>query len=248
MDGILVLSLQAMQSGMARMDRVGMNLANAQTAGYKRELVLADFAQRLQGSAGDAQPASAAAVQLDLRQGTVQPTGQSLDLALSGAAWFEVATAQGSAYTRMGNFRRDAQGRLVTAQGLPVLATSGEITLPDGIPVIDAQGRIFESVAGMGQARLRDEPLAQLKLVAFEEGAAAHRLGDGLVAFQGTPQLAADGDTEVRQGYLENSNVRSADEMVQLLQTLRHFESMQKVALAYDEMLGNALRKLGDNP
>ncbi|NML42915.1 flagellar hook-basal body protein [Ramlibacter sp. G-1-2-2] len=246
MDSILALSLEAMQAGMARMDRAGMNLANAQTAGYKREVMLANFAQRLQPADGAAAPA-ATAVHLDLRQGTMQTTGQSLDLALSGPAWFEVATAQGNAYTRMGNFRRDAQGRLVTAQGQPVLGTSGEITLPDGIPVIDVQGRIFESVAGAGQARLRGEPVAQLRLVAFEDGAVSHRLGDGLVAFDGSPRLA-DGETEVRQGYLENSNVRSADEMVQLLQTLRHFESMQKVALAYDEMLSNALRKLADNP
>jgi len=247
MDSILALSLSGLQSGMDRMDRVGMNLSNAQTAGYKREVALAGFARRLQQGAEARLAAAATAVHLDLRQGTMQPTGQSLDLALSGPAWFEVATAQGSAYTRMGNFRRDAQGRLVTAQGQPVLGTSGEITLPDGIPVIDAQGRVFESVAGAGQARLRSEPVAQLRLAAFEDGAVAHRLGDGLVAFDGSTRLA-DGQTEVRQGYLENSNVRSADEMVQLLQTLRHFESMQKVALAYDEMVGNALRKLGDNP
>jgi flagellar basal-body rod protein FlgG len=198
----------------------------------------------LQPGADVAQPPA----QLDLRQGTTQPTGQSLDLALSGSAWFEIATPQGAAYTRMGNFRRDAQGRLVTAQGQPVAGLGGDIQLPDGIPVIDAQGRIFESVVGAGQATQRSEPIAQLKLVAFDPAAVAHRIGDGLVGFSGEAPRLADVDTEVRQGYLENSNVRSAEEMVQLLQTLRHFESMQKVALAYDEMLGNALRKLGDNP
>ncbi|NOJ99668.1 flagellar hook-basal body protein, partial [Corallococcus coralloides] len=51
---------------------------------------------------------------------------------------------------------------------------------------------------------------------------------------------------QVRQGYLENSNVSSMQEMVHLVQTMRHFESMQKVALGYDEMTGQAIRKLGE--
>ncbi len=55
-----------------------------------------------------------------------------------------------------------------------------------------------------------------------------------------------DADIQVRQGYLENSNVNAMQEMVQMIQTMRHFESMQKVAISYDDMTGQAVRKLGD--
>jgi flagellar basal-body rod protein FlgG len=250
MHPVLALTLQAMQSDMARMDRVAMNLANAQTPGYKREAAAAStFAQalRTQGLADAEAPGAApSVVHLDPRQGTMKPTGQGLDLALSGPGWFEVLTEQGPAYTRLGSFRRDAQGRLVTEQGQPVAGVSGEIRLPEGPVSIDAKGRIFEAVAGDGRvAKARSEPVAQLKVLAFEEGAAARRLGAGLVVFPGaTPR--AEERTEVRQGYLENANVSSMQEMVQLMQTMRHFESLQKAALSYDEMLANAIRKLGE--
>lgn len=244
MHPVLAVTLQAMQADMGRMDRVAMNLANVQTPGYKREVALAGpFARALQA---EAEQASATAVHLDLRQGTMKTTGQGLDLALSGPGWFEIMTEQGPAYTRLGDFRRDAQGRLVTAQGLPVAGTGGEVRLPEGPVSIDAEGRIFEAVAVKDAvARTRSEPVAQLKVVAFEQGAAARRLGDGLVAFPGA-RLQAESRTEVRQGYLENANVSSMQEMVQLMQTVRHFESLQKMAVSYDEMLGSAIRKLGD--
>ncbi|MCG2594942.1 flagellar hook basal-body protein [Ramlibacter sp. XY19] len=239
MHPVLALTLQAMQSDMSRMDRVAMNLANSQTPGYKREVAAGGFAQLLEAQ-------GAALVHIDQRQGTMKPTGQGLDVALSGPGWFEVATDQGIAYTRMGSFRRDSQGRLVTEQGHPVAGTAGEIRLPEGPVSIDAAGRIFEAVGGEGGfAKSRAEPVAQLKVVVFEEKAPAQRLGNGLVVFPGAT-AAADGRTEIRQGHLENANASSMQEMVQLMQTVRHFESMQKVALGYDEMLGNAIRKLGE--
>lgn len=237
MSPVLALTLQAMHSGMNTLNRVAMNVANAQTPGYRREVAGATaFAQLVEQGA-----------RLDPAQGSVKQTGQALDLALSGAGWFQVATEQGVAYTRLGAFRRDAQGRLVTQQGQPVLGVGGEIRLPDGAPFIDAQGRIFEAVTGEGgRAKARGEPIAQLKVVGIDANAAAERLGDGLFRF---PAVAADanaGSAEVRQGQLENANVNSMHEMVQLVQTLRHFESLQKVAIGYDEMVGGAIRRLGE--
>jgi flagellar basal-body rod protein FlgG len=152
-----------------------------------------------------------------------------------------VATEHGTAYTRQGNFRLDPRGRLVTQQGQPVLGIGGEIQLLQGAPVIDAAGRVFDSSARSGAA-----PLGQLKVVQFEPQAAIERLVDGLVRVRGEPLAQAEGATEVRQGFLENSNVDSMQEMVQLLKSVRHLETMQKVALGYDEMLGAAIRKLGE--
>jgi flagellar basal-body rod protein FlgF len=250
MSELLAVVLASMQSDMARLDRVAMNLANVQTPGYKREQMLTlPFAARVQAATttdvaalgSPAQPLLPPSSHIDQRAGTLQPTGQPLDLALTGPGWFEVATAHGPAYTRQGNFRLDPGGRLVTQQGQPVMGIGGEIQLLQATPVIDAAGRVLESPARGGTA-----PLGQLKIVQFDPQAALERLGDGLVRVRGETTLQADAATEVRQGFLENSNVNPMQEMMQLLQSVRHMETLQKVALGYDEMLGASIRKLGE--
>lgn len=252
MNEILAIGLQGMQGDAARVEQIAMNLANALTPGFKRAVavqapVAASFAVHLSGAAAappprdDSGPAvPAMALRNDLRVGTLKFTGQPLDVALAGAGYFEVVTDKGPAYTRQGNFRVDAAGRLVTAQGYPVMGQGGEIVLPLSSPVITATGAVLS-------AEGRDEgPLAQLKIVDFEDGAALDRLGEGLLAAGGAMKLLRREEVQVRQGYLENSNVVSTQEMTGLIQAMRHFESMHKVAQGYDEMLGTAIRKLGE--
>jgi len=250
MNEVLAVTLQSMQLDMAKVDRVALNLANAQTTGYKREVLApAGFAQSLAAASSEAGVRGPAplAVHVDQRAGTLRATGASLDVALTGPGWFEVQTDHGVAYTRQGDFRVDAQGRLVTQSGQPVMGTSGEIQLPHAHPVIDAQGRVFEgTLPGAAPAVGGNQPIAQLKVVQFADKAPVQRLGNGLVAVTGEVLASVDGTTEVKQGYLENSNVSSMQEMVQLMATMRHFESMQKAAMGYDDMLGTAIRKLGD--
>jgi flagellar basal-body rod protein FlgF len=235
MDHVLSAVLGSVHADMARMDRVGMNIANLQTPGYKREVVAAlPFAARVD--------AVTVAVHTDERQGTLKATGQSLDFALSGPGWFEVATPAGPAYTRQGNFRLDAAGRLVTQRGDPVMGTGGEIVLAYPTPSVDGMGRVFEAPGG---ARKTGAPVAQLRIVRFEPGS-VQRIGEGLVLPQGAPVAVSGDAAQVRQGFLEGSNVNPMREMVSLLESVRHLETLQKVALAYDEMLGTSIRKLGD--
>jgi flagellar basal-body rod protein FlgF len=239
MDNVLTAILGSMHADMARMERVGMNIANAQTVGYKREVVAATpFPSRIDAAA------RAVTVHTDERAGTLKPTGADLDVALSGPGWFEVVTPQGTAYTRQGNFRLDGQGRLVTQSGHPVMGVGGEIVLMYGSPSIDANGRVFDGPTRGAAART--DAAARIKVVQFESGAPPQRLGDGLVLPQGEAVTAVEGTVQVRQGFLENSNVSPMHEMVQLLQTVRHMESLQKVALGYDEMLAAGIRKLGE--
>lgn len=248
--GVLALALRAMHQDMARVDRVSNNLANAMTPGFKREVAMtAPFAamvSQLQSAAADASPV--VSIQTDVRPGSLKSTGQKLDFAIDGAGYFEVMTEAGPAYTRQGNFHVDAQGRLVTVQGYPVMGLGGEINLGTATPSVDEAGRLRNGAQAKGvPGALLDAPvLAQLKLVALSDHQALQRLGDGLLAGGGTATPMAEGATRVRQGYLENSNVSSMHEMVQLMQTMRHFESMHKVAMGYDEMVGLAVRKLGE--
>lgn len=236
MDIVLSFVLASMQHDFARMDSVAMNIANAQTPGFKRDVAVGtSFAVRVQSALR--------ALHTDLRPGTLKATGQALDLALSGPGWFEVLTPGGTAYTRQGNFHLDASGRLVTQQGHAVMGVGGDIVLPSGTAVVDAKGRVFDAPGGV---RSSDTPTAQLKVVQFERDAVIQRLGDGLVDVQGAPTVVAESTVEVQQGFLENSNVNHLQEMVRLLETVRHLETLQKVALGYDEMLATSIRKLGE--
>jgi flagellar basal-body rod protein FlgG len=174
----------------------------------------------------------------DVRAGTLRATGQPLDFAITGNGYFEVMTPSGPAYTRQGNFRVDARGRVVTEAGHAVMGVAGEILLDSPAPVVSAGGRIT-SVS-------TQSVLGQLKIVQFADGAVPERLGDGL--FGAAPGMVSlrEGDVQVRQGFLENSNAASTLEMATLVQAMRHFEGMQKVVQGYDEMLGLAIRKLGE--
>lgn len=243
MNEILAISLRAMQSDAARVDEAGLNLANVLTPAYKRGIAVqqASFAQTLDES-GVTAPAAlpAVAVHVDTRAATLKATGQPLDVALAGRGWFEVMTESGPAYTRQGNFRIDARGRLVTARGDAVMGTGGEIVLGVKRPVVSASGEVRDAGAEPGAA-----PLARIRVLDFDQGIEPQRLGEGLFAANGATEIAAE-QVQMRQGYLENSNVDPGEEMTGLIVSMRHFESMQKVVQGLDDMLGTAIRKLGE--
>lgn len=253
---VLAVSLHGMQQDASRLERISANLANAMTPGYKREVAVAlsrdaagvpgSFATTLQDMRAQEQSTAMGDLMIkpDLRPGTLRATGRRLDVALAGAGYFEVATDNGTAYTRQGAFQVDPRGRLVTgAAGHPVMGVAGEIVLSQPDPVIDTAGRIYERRA---DGTVDSAPVAQLKVMALDVGSVQAQ-GAGLMRSTGTePVELAQSDLQIRQGYLENANVNSTHEMVQLIQTMRHFESMQKVATGYDDMLATAVRKLGE--
>ena len=250
MTSISAITLNALGNDQARIERVATNLANVQTPGYKRELWVersgapSAFAQAMsamEATAGDppSQPGALALPQAtlarDMHPATLRPTGRSLDLALSGAGLFEVATDHGPAYTRRGEFQVDARGRLVTPQGHALIGQGGEITVTSERVSVDAAGRVLEN----------DKPIAQLRVVdAKAEQLSA--LGNGLYAAEGSMQELPEGQVAVRQGFLENANVDTAHEMVSLTTSVRHFEAMLRIVQGRDEMLGTAIRKLGE--
>lgn len=140
------------------------------------------------------------------------------------------------------------------------MGKGGEIYLNGDHPVIDRNGNVYESpvdaaspsnasslsLASAGRGAADAQPVAQLKVLQADDPTGLRRLGDGLLTSDGAFSALKDADFEVRQGFLENANVSTMHEMVQLMQTMRHFESMQKVALGYDDMTGQAIRKLGE--
>lgn len=261
MSQVLPISLQSLQNDSAALDRIGTNIANITTPGYRREMQLqapllavdglpgassvfaaqvaaqARHAQAQLAATGDATPASASAIALrfDPSHGTIKTTDAPLDVALLGGGFFEVETDAGPAYTRDGQFRVDARGTLVTAQGHAVAGRGGQITLTTSPVTIDRLGQVTQDGRNVGQLKVMDLDTA---------GAIQHPQG-GLYTSTTPPQALPDAAIQVRQGALENSNVDHMAEMVQLVQVMRHFETMTRVVQGYDDMMGTAISKLG---
>lgn len=245
MNEVLAISLRAMQAAMGRVEQAGVNLTNVLTPAYKRGVAIqqAPFTQALDAAArhGVTDAAPAFRVQVDTRAATLKATAQPWDLAIAGPGWFEVMTDSGPAYTRQGEFRLDGRGRLVTPAGYPVMGTGGEIVMPAKRPVVSASGEISDADAQPGTP-----PLARLRIVDVENGTQLQPIGGGLyTAPSGLKQIEASA-LHIRQGFLENSNVDPAREMTELALSMRHFESMQKVVQGLDDMVGTAIRKLGE--
>jgi flagellar basal-body rod protein FlgF len=260
MQEVLRIALASMRQDMDRMDRVALNIANIGTPGYKEDVVAMrpfvdamDEAALTSGMAPETEASDFAGtavgmmVKLDMHTGTIKKTGEPLDVALTGDGFFEVTTDTGPAYTRQGNFRIDPRGRLVTAQGYPVMGNNGEVYLTTRTPVIDASGNVTEPNAAPGMSGTAPgQPVAQIKIARFDEPSTMQRVGDGLMAAGTNMTVVNQKDGLLRQGSLENSNINMISEMMKMTEGVRHFETMQKVTQGYDDMMGAAIRKLGD--
>ncbi len=230
MDRGLYIAATGMYAELTRQDQLANDLANASTPGYKpTRAAQTSFGDALVTNALGQQVGSIGlgvqvdAPQVDLEQGPSIQTNQPLDVELVGPGFFKVRTANGAAFTRNGQFTTDATGKLVTSTGAAVLDDQGQpITLPTGsTPTIAADGTI--SVDGKAVAKLG---IASLTNVV--------KLGDN--DFSGTPGAAPAG-TQVRQGYLEGSGADAATSMIDMIVSMRAYESSQKVIQAIDETL-----------
>ena len=252
MQEVLSVSLVSLQRGLQRLELIAGNLANASTPAYRRQVAVAGavgsqpmpFSAWLMAS--DAAEvgrmrATELSVLPDQRAGSLRATGLSLDIALVGDGYFELSSESGPVWTRRGDWTLDGVGRLVSRQGYPVLGQGGEIFLTHDHPHIDAAGNVYAS-----KADASNQPLARLKVMFADAGTQMKSVGDGLWVPEGTMAPQASTGFQIRQGYLENANVDVMREMVDLMRTVRQVESMQKVSMAYDDMTGQAIRKLGD--
>jgi len=238
MNEVLSIAASSMGFDTGRLQSIANNLANVTTIGYKRDIVdkkavAAAFDHHLQ-FAGMVAPQETATV--DMHPGALQSTANPLDLAIEGGGFFEIKTADGVAYTRAGAFRLDRQGQLVNEAGNPVMGTGGPITLSTPIPVIDKLGRVFEKGA----------QVAQIKVVSFSNINQLSHIGQGLYNGAKANAIQVQDANNVRQGFIEASNVSSMHEMVRMIETLRHFESMQKVVQGWDGVQDTVMRKLGE--
>lgn len=236
-------------------DNTANNLANANTTGFKRSNI--DFQdliylnqrppgiEQLQGQQVPTGLQIGNGVRVAgntklFTQGTLQSTGDPLNVAIEGDGFFQISAPDGTLrYTRDGTFLKNANGDLVTTDGFFL---SPRITLPqDAVAVsIGTDGTVSVSTAG---APTTSTSLGQIQLARFPNPAGLSSEGRNL--YRDTPASGAvtttlpgqNGTGLLRQGFLEGSNVEVVSELVNLLQAQRAYEFNTKAVRVSDEML-----------
>jgi flagellar basal-body rod protein FlgG len=245
-----------MQAQQLNLDVIAHNLANVNTAGFKRSRV--DFQDLLYQTirpAGTRTTGSEiptgiqvglgsrpVATQKMFAQGTFQQTENPLDLVIEGEGFFQLARADGSvAYTRSGAFKRDSTGQIVSSDGL-VLQPALTIP-PDALNVtVGTDGTVSVTTS----ASPTPTTVGQIELARFANPAGLNAIGKNLfllTAASGTATTGQPGVTgfgTLSQGFLESSNVSVVDEMVNMIAAQRAFEVNSKAIRTADEMLSIA--------
>lgn len=179
------------------------------------------------------------------------PSGKSVDangqITYQPQAFFSVNVAGQERYTRDGSFKTAPDGTLVTSDGFPV-------TGADGQPIV--LGESWENIAVTADGRLVNaETLValqgnpQLRIVRVDNPNMLIREGDGRFRYAGEAnglrQIEAEDRVEVRQGFLERSNVDTTQAAIDLMAALRAYEANQKVIQTYDRSLDKAVNEIG---
>ena len=241
MDPITAIAASGMRSRMESLDLLANNVANASTGGYKadREFYSLYVAPESAAAGADDPVQTMPVIQrhwTDLSQGVVQPTGNSLDVALSGKGFFTVTGPAGPLYTRNGNFHLAADGRIVTPEGYPVQsAANAPLTLPAG-------GAI--EIARDGTVRQDGNVIGQLAVVDFTSTAGLSKSGNNYFQAGRAVPVGPPAATTVEQGKLEASNSGTADAAIRLVGILRQFEMLQKAVALGSDMSRQAIQQV----
>ena len=254
MDASLWVAKTGLDAQQTRMNVISNNLANVNTTGFKRDravfedLLYQNIRQAGGQTGADTQAATGFQLGTGVRvmttekivaQGNMQTTENSLDIAIAGDGYFQIAQPDGTiAYTRDGNFNLDNAGQIVTGSGqllqpaITVPANASSVTIgQDGTVSVELQ-------AGGGA-----QVLGQLQLARFINSAGLQAMGQNLLKetpASGAPQVGnpgADGIGVLMQGALEASNVNVVEEMVSMIETQRAYEINSKAISTVDGML-----------
>ncbi|MFT3857835.1 MAG: flagellar hook-basal body complex protein [Aquabacterium sp.] len=248
---IFSVAVSALRADQARLEQAGINASNASTPGYKRtSLVSLTFDQALSSQEASASASAPEASRsmlpappllqrvTDLSAGGLTQTGRALDVAVEGKAFIALTDGTRTWLTRTASLQVNAEGELVGPRGLRVVAREGTLR-----PKSD-QGL---SIASSGQLSQGDQVLGSIQMW---EPASEVMLdsADGVLFEVGDADIreADAGMNVLRSGFLEGSNVNQLKDMLTVMESVRHFESVIRLMQGYDEVLGRAIQKLGE--
>ncbi len=195
------------------------NLANSNNSGFKKQLAL--------------EKRNYAYSMTDTSQGSLEETGNKMDLAISGKGYFVVQTPQGGKYTRSGDFSINEKNQLVDRFGQTVLSNQGTPLVINGMPDFDVDGNVYSD--GL--------PVGRLALVKPDDTRPVSMLGGGIMDF--SPTNLQPGEYSVQSGYLEASNVNVLKEMVSTTETLKNFEFAQRILKLDQDLAEKCAREVG---
>ncbi|MCR5849006.1 MAG: flagellar hook-basal body protein [Lachnospiraceae bacterium] len=244
-----------------RMDVLANNLANSATVGFKKEgttsqgfkSVLTYRIKDMEGSGtwnnvniGIGTPGVKIGENyVDYSQGAFRETGNTFDLALGGTGFFNIeftnkAGETRTMYTRDGNFSLTKEGYLVTKDGDFVMGNGA-----NGVPGhIQIDPNIEASIDQMGRIIQNDTIVGQLRITDFADYNYLERYGENcFIPVEGAEII--NPNAKVISGYLEQSNVQTVEEMVNLISITRQYEANQKIIQTYDTSLEVAVNRLG---
>ncbi|MBQ1949137.1 MAG: flagellar basal-body rod protein FlgF [Treponema sp.] len=243
-----------MNAQQNRLDAISNNLANVDTAGYKKDVTVSkNFPELLLrrmnldgvyetpfGSA-DASPVigklglgvETNENYTDFSQGSFRQTDSNCDIAFSDKGFFCIETPLGERYTRDGNFILGKEGILLTKDGYPVLGEKGYIHAENDRFTVNSDGMITGEDGNL---------IDRFKVVRFDNERYLKKMGANLYSSNDISGYAhiAEGNERPRmiQGYLETSNVNVVNEMVQMIEVNRAYEANQKTITSEDSMMG----------
>lgn len=253
----MIRSLYTAVSGMIALEdkqnTIANNIANANTIGYKSEdLVLKSFKEvllqnkdKLVGNQNVVNKLGTISlgtkvddVETKFTQGNLRETGTQTDLGISGRGFFEVQRGNTVLYTRDGNFRVSNEGYLVTTTGDRVLGRN--ISTGEAEPIY----------VGNSEFNVNSNNEVQINGVATQRVATADFADYSTLKKQGDNYYSAENPIEnarvyIKQGFQEASNVNVTNEMVNMLTTMRNFETNQKILTMIDGTLDKAANRVG---
>lgn len=250
-----------MNAQQNRLDAISNNLANVDTAAYKRDITVskafpelllrrtnADGVYQTPFGSSDAAPVigklglgvETNENYTDFEQGSYRATSSGIDMALNGKGFFAVQTPAGERYTRNGNFFIGKEGIIETKDGYPVLGENGPISVSDDQFKVSDDGMLYSSK--------NNDLIDRFKIVRFDDERYLQKMGNSLYTANDITGEAhiAEGEErpKVMQGYVETSNVNVVNEMVQMIEVNRAYEADQKTIQSEDSMMSTLWKEV----
>ncbi len=254
MENALLIGLSRQIVLERHVDVIANNVANINTTGFKADRQL--FEEFLAPAARDesfvGRDRRVSYVQdrgtiHDFAQGSIEPTKNPLDVALTGNAFLVVQTPNGERYTRNGALQVNSQGQLVTASGNPVLGTGGPITIQSGDQDIN--------IAPDGNISVREGLVTntasirgKLRLVRFDQPQRLTKEGATLFAAPAGVAPQTDPLAQVRQGFIEKSNVNAVAEMSRMIEAMRAYQQISAIVQQQGDLRKTALDRISEVP
>jgi flagellar basal body rod protein FlgG len=241
MDTLTAAAASGLRARMESLDLLANNLANTATAGYKADREF--YSLYVDAEAQQAETARESPIAnfqplvekpwIDLSPASLQQTGRSLDLALSGPGFFAVDGPAGPLYTRNGSFQVTPSGAVTTAEGYPIRLEGGQTLKidPERPFIVASDGGVQQGGTALGRLEIANFP-----------GAEMQKLGNSY--FKTAAAAAPAAGVAVHQGKLETSNVTPAQSAVRLVAVMRQFEMLQKAIGMGGEMNRKAIEEV----